>query len=191
MKNLVILIIIFCSFNVIGQEKISKNGTPSNRKHGLSIGYNGYKIANTGLQIGLEKNFATTANYQIVRGLHLQFHLQKDKQTAIGLNARLGMRYITSFGLMFENHFGLGVQQTFYTSQVFDLSTNPISENSIKTNKVGIKPNIALGLGYDFEKKTNFPALFYIRPSFNWLFPDLNLVMQTTMNLELGIVYKF
>jgi hypothetical protein len=190
MKNLLILVAFLCSFNAIGQEKTNKNGTPSNQKFGLSISYNAYKIANPGLQIGLEKNIATTSNYQIVRGLHLQFHSQKDKQTAIGLNARLGMRYTTTFGLMLENHVGLGVQQTIYTSQVFDLSTNPIAESSTKTSKLGIKPNIALGFGYDFDKKTNFPVLFYVRPSFNWLYPDLNLVMQTAMNLEMGIVYK-
>jgi hypothetical protein len=193
MKNsiLIFAVIILATITSFAQKATTKNGTLLGQKYGLSVGYNGFKIANPGLQIGLEKYLATTQNFQVIGGLYLQFHTQKDKQTAFGLNARFGQRYTTNFGLMLESHLGIGVQQTRYTAQTFDLTTTPVTESTKNVSKLGLKPNIAMGFGYDFGKKTDFPAVFYVRPSVSCLFPDVNLVLQTSINLEMGVVYRF
>jgi hypothetical protein len=70
------------------------------------------------------------------------------------------------------------------------LTSTPATESKIKTAKTGAIPNIALGIGYDFSKKTKLPVIFYVRPNITWLYPDKNLVFNTTANIESGIIYK-
>jgi hypothetical protein len=192
MNNKFIAIILFLatSFQGFSQSETNKNGTPRNQKRGISLAYYGYKIANPGILIGTENYLATTSNFQIIAGLDLKFQQEKDQFSAIGINARIGQRYTTNFGLMLEAHLGIGIQQTFYTSKVYDLTKKPITESNIKSNKMGINPNIAFGIGYDFSKKTNLPIVFYLRPSINWLLPDKNLAFQVNPSLETGIIYK-
>jgi hypothetical protein len=192
MKNKIIFSILFLTsvFQGFAQTETNKNGTPNNQKRAISVAYYGYQISNPGILIGMENYLATTPNFQVVAGLDLKFQQKQDNFSAFGLNARIGQRYTTDFGLMLETHLGIGVQQTSYTSKVYDLTTKPISENSVKTSKLGLNPNINFGIGYDFSKKTNLPIVYYIRPSINWLFPDRNLVFQTNPSLETGIIYK-
>ncbi len=191
MKKIVITtgLLIF-TLNSVNGQSTTENGTPLNQKFGFVAGYYGFQFKNPGFQIGLENYMATTSHFQVVGGLYAQFHHQKDRQTSIALNARIGQRYTTKFGLMLESHLGIGVQQTFYTSKVYDLTANPIAESTLKTNKTGAMPNIALGVGYDFSKKTKLPVTLYVRPNVSWLYPDKNLVFKTTGNIETGVIYK-
>lgn len=187
----IILISVTLQINdIFGQTNTTKNGTPLNQKNGITIGYYGFKFSNPGLQTGIERNLATTRNFQFIASLLTQFHYQKDQQTAIALNIRTGQRYTTDFGLMFENYIGMGVQHTFYTSIAYDLTNNPVTLQKTRTNKTGVIPNIALGLGYDFSRTVHIPFLCYFRPNISWLYPDKNLVFTTSANFEAGIVYK-
>ncbi len=194
-KKFINKMFLFCfffatAFQVFAQDNTTKNGTPKNQKRAVLLAYYGYQISNPGVLIGMENYLATTQNFQIVAGIDLKFQQKKEQFSAVGLNFRIGQRYTSNFGLMLETHLGVGVQQTFYTSKVFDLTKTPIAESTVKSSKTGYTPNIAFGVGYDFSKKTNLPMAFYIRPSINWLVPDKNLVFQTNPSLEAGVIYK-
>lgn len=185
----IFLICVMVHFNLaFGQANTTKNGTPPNKKNGLVIGYYGYKFENPGLQAGLERYLATTTNFQVIASFLAQFHHQKDQQTAIALNVRAGQRYTSGFGLMLESHLGIGLQHTYYTSIEYDLTNKPITSQKVGTNKTGILPNIAVGLGYDFSKKADMPLIFYFRPAISWLYPDRNLVFSTSGSFEAGII---
>ena len=192
MKKIIVLIgiLIFTTHLGFAQTESIGNGTSQNQKIGFSIGYYGYKINNVGLQLGIEKYLATTNNFQIIWSSYFQFYTQKEKQTAIALNTRIGQRYNTNFGLILETHLGLGIQETFYKIKGYDLTSNPIREISSKINKTSAMPNISLGIGYDFSKKTKLPLVYYLRTNISWLYPDINLVFNTTANLEMGVIYK-
>jgi hypothetical protein len=192
MNNKIVTIILFLAstFQVFAQSETTQNGTPCQQKRAISLAYYGYQITNPGVLLGMENYLATTKNFQIVAGLDLKFQQKQEQFGAIGINARIGQRYTANFGLMLETHLGFGIQQTFYNSKVYDLTTKPITESSVKSSQLGFNPNINFGIGYDFSKKTNLPIVYYIRPSINWLLPDKNLVFQINPSLETGIIYK-
>jgi hypothetical protein len=192
MNNKIVAIILFfaSTFPVFGQTETNLNGTPVGQKRAISLAYYGYQIANPGVLIGVESYLATTQNFQVIAGLDLKYQQKQAEFSAIGINARIGQRYTANFGLMLEMHLGLGIQQTFYTSKVYNLTTQPITESIVKSNKLGVSPNINFGIGYDFSKKTSLPIVYYIRPSVNWLLPDKNLAFQINPSLETGIIYK-
>lgn len=178
------------SFDLKAQQEVTKNGTPENQKFGFYAGYYGYKYTNPGMQVGFENYIATTKNFQIIGSLTLQFHHKNKSQTAFALNARIGQRYTTNFGLCLETFLGIGVQNTFYVSTIYDMTTNPVKEETKIVNKTGAIPNIALGIGYDFSRKTNVPLTFYLRQNITWLLPDINLVFATSPSFEAGFIYK-
>ena len=192
MNHRIVTIFLFLTstFQVFAQTETNKNGTPNNQKRVVSLAYYGYQVTNPGVSLGIEKYLATTPNFQIVAGLDVRFQQKREQFSALGLNVRIGQRYTADFGLMLETHLGIGVQQTSYTSKVYDLTTQPIKESSEKTSKLSLNPNINFGIGYDFSKKTKLTIVYYIRPSINWLLPDKNLVLQTNPSLETGIIYK-
>ncbi len=192
MKNIIsILLLITLMVSSINAQKLTKNGTPVNKRYGLSVGYFGYKIDNPGFQVGVEKYIATTKNYHVISAVNLAYYYQKDVQSAIAVSARIGQRYTTNFGLFFETYLGLGVQQTSYVSKTLEYNAGLSKISETKKSKTGVAPNIALGLGYDFTKKTNVPTKFYLRPAFYWLAPDRNFIFQSSYTIETGAIFVF
>ncbi|NJN34134.1 MAG: hypothetical protein HC817_07685 [Saprospiraceae bacterium] len=187
MNNRIILSLIFLAIISIAK---AQNEVPTHPKYGFNIGYFGHKIANAGLQIGVEKYLVTTNNFNVIGSLNVSYYNQKDIQSAFVLNGRIGQRYTTGFGLFLETYLGLGLQQTFYTNKTYEYPSGEQSKNTeSKEAKTGISPSIVLGLGYDFSKNTELPIKLYIRPTFNWVYPDKNLVFQGAHALELGVIY--
>ena len=188
-KNSITLITLLASIFTSNAQDITKNGTPIEKKYGFSIGYFGYKFNNTGFQIGVEKYLASTKNFNVLGGINILYYNQKDIQSAVAINARIGQRYTAGFGLFLESYLGIGLQQTFYVNKTFDYNSGQASITETKMSKTGITPNISLGLGYDFSKKTKILLKFYLRPSFYWLYPDRNLVFQSSSAIETGLIF--
>jgi hypothetical protein len=187
-KNSILLVLLFLAFNSKAQD-VTKNGTPSNQRFSFSAGYLGYKLANPGLQLGVEKHLATTNNFNVIGGLLLNYYNESKVQSAVGLHARIGQRYTAGFGLFLETYLGIGVQQTFFTNQTYEYNAGVSTIKETKTSKPSLSPSITLGLGYDFNKKMDLPIKWYLRPSFYWIYPERNLLLQTSYALETGIVY--
>jgi hypothetical protein len=187
-KNNILFVFLFLAFNAKAQD-VSKNGTPSNQRFSFSAGYLGYKLANSGLQLGVEKYLATTNNFNVIGSLQLNYYNESKVQSAIGVHARIGQRYTTGFGLFLETYLGMGVQQTFFTDKTYEYNAGASSIKETQTSKSSISPSITLGLGYDFNKQMNLPIKWYLRPSFYWVYPERNLLLQTSYALETGIVY--
>jgi hypothetical protein len=184
-----ILILSLSFVTVAKAQDVTKNGTPYNERYSYNIGYFGYKLSNAGVQFGIEKKLATTNDFNIIGGLQLNYYSESNVQSGLGLHARFGQRFTTPFGLFLETYLGMGIQQTFYTNKtyVYDGSAATITDN--KTSKTGISPSINLGIGYDFNTTMDYPIKLYIRPSFYWLYPERNLLLQTSHALEIGIIY--
>ena len=168
---------------------ITKNGTPKNSQYGFSLGYFGYKLYAKGVQLGVERYLATTNNFNVIGSLNMIYYNETGIQSAISLNARIGQRFTTNFGLFMETSLGLGVQQTYFTTQIFDYNNGVATVTTSKSSKLGVLPNIAIGIGYDFTKKFDSPVKLYLRPAFYWLYPDRNLLFQSAYALEAGIIY--
>lgn len=183
------LILLITIVSISNAQDITKNGTPKNNKFGFSAGYFGYKYTNPGVQLGFEKYIATTNNFNVIGGVNALYYYQKDIQSAVSINARIGQRYTTEFGLFFETYVGIGVQQTFYVNKTYEYNSGQSIITETKLSKTGMNANIVLGLGYDFSKKTKYPVKFYLRPSFYWLYPDRNLVFQSSYAIETGLIY--
>jgi len=189
MKKLLLALLIVSGYSTLSaQVNTEPNGTPSNQRFALSIGFYGFSGKNPGIQIGLENYLATTQNFQIIGGLFLQLYSQKEKQSGIAINARIGQRYTSNAGLMFESYLGIGPEWTTYKSRVSDYA---LSKTSIeKKSKWGIIPNIAIGAGFDSNRISDSPLLYYLRSSASWLIPDRNLLFQSKLNLEAGVVHR-
>ena len=170
-------------------QDLTKNGTPKNTKFGFSAGYFGYKFSNPGFQLGIENYIATTKNYNVIGGINIYYYNQKDIQSAMTISARIGQRYTANFGLFLETNIGIGIQQTFYVIKTLEHNSGQSTFTESKMSKNGISPSISLGLGYDFSKKTKYPIKFHMRPSFYWLYPDRNLVFQSSYAIETGLIY--
>jgi len=175
--------------SISNAQEITENGTPINNRFGFSLGYFGYKFSNPGIQFGFEKYVATTNNYNVLGGMNIFYYNQKDIQSAMAISARIGQRYTSGFGFFLETYLGVGVQQTFYVNKTFEYNSGQSTITETKMSKTGISPSISLGLGYDFRKKTEYPIKFYLRPSFYWLYPDRNLVFQSSYAIETGLIY--
>lgn len=188
-NNAIILIVLLANVFFLNAQNITKNGTPNEKKYGFSVGYFGYRLNNFGFQIGVEKYLASTNNFNVLGGINILYYHQRDIQSAIAMNARIGQRYTTGFGLFLESYLGIGVQQTFYVNKTFDYNSGQSTITETKMSKTGITPNISLGLGYDFSNKTKIPLKFYLRPSFYWLYPDRNLVFQSSSAIETGLIF--
>jgi len=184
----VALVLLVASFASNAQE-ISSNGTPANKKYGFVVGYLGYRFINPGFQLGIEKYVATTKNYQVITSLNLYYYNQPNAQSAIGINARIGQRFNTRFGLFLESYLGVGLQNTSYISTTYEYKAGLGTATENKSSKVGLSPGVVLGLGYDLSKVTKYPAKFYVRPAAYWLYPDQNLVFQTSFAVETGLIY--
>ena len=91
--------------------------------------------------------------------------------------------------MFLESYLGIGLQQTFYVNKNFEYNLGQSMIIETKMNKTGIIPNISLGLGYDFSKKTKIPLKFYLRPSFYWLYLDRNLVFQSSSAIETSLIF--
>jgi hypothetical protein len=189
MKNSITLITLLASIFISNAQDITKNGTPNEKKYGFSLGYFGYRFNNVGFQIGVENYLASTNNYVVLGGVNILYYNQKDIQSAVAMNARIGQRYTAGFGLFLESYLGIGLQQTLYVNKTFDYNSGQSTISETKMSKTGIIPNISLGLGYDFSKKTKIPLKFYLRPSIYWLYPDRNLVFQSSYAIETGLIY--
>ncbi|MEM6698354.1 MAG: hypothetical protein AAF599_08160 [Bacteroidota bacterium] len=168
-------------------QELGINGTPVNSRWGFSVGYYGYQFNNFGLQLGAENYLAATKNFQVLSISSIQFYTSKETQNGIELNLRFGQRYTTDFGLLLENYIGIGTAYTTFFSPTIDFTTG--QSFTTKTNNWGIKPNLTLGMGYDFKRKSEIAITTYLRTNISWLYPDRNLVFQNSMFLEAGIVF--
>lgn len=185
MKKIIIktVILTLISTNIQAQktDKIAKNG--------YSVGYTSYKLIGNGISLGSESYYGASKTHKVVASLNASLLFQKDIMNAQNLTAKIGQRYTSSFGLFLESYVGLGVQNSQFIEKTYELTVIETKINSNKINKLGLAPNLTLGLGYDFSKKSSFPAKLYLRPSFNWLYPDKNLVFQSSTNLEFGFIF--
>ncbi|MEN9610805.1 MAG: hypothetical protein RLZZ628_1619 [Bacteroidota bacterium] len=169
----------------------AKNETPLQQRLGLNVGYYGFKLNYPGFQIGIEHYWATTLHFQVISDFEVSGYYQKDQQKAVALTANIGQRYTSFWGGFLENYLGIGIQETIFQSQIYNLTTHPIEVRTVNTNKLSVIPNISLGLGYDFSRKTALPLIYYVRPTIHWLIPDQNLVFQTIFSFKTGIIYRF
>ncbi|MEM9833857.1 MAG: hypothetical protein AAF944_24720 [Bacteroidota bacterium] len=184
LRRVIFLLLFLFSTESIAQE----NETLTNRKWGFFAGYNGFRFGNFGLQIGAENYLATARNFQIIGISSLQFYTQKEVQSGIDLNFRFGQRFTANYGVLLESYIGLGVAHTTYSSPTIDFTTTTGDSSVTKSSKWGVKPNITLGIGYDFNRKLDLSLITYARTNISWLYPDRNLVFQTIPFLEVGIV---
>jgi hypothetical protein len=184
-------IIFSIAIACISIKSIAQTVTKQTSRYSFNAGYISYKLANAGAQIGVEKNIATVKNFTINSGLQLNYLNESGVQSGIGLHARFGQRYTMPFGLFVESNLGLGVQNTSYTTQVFDYSSGTAIASSSKENKLSLSPSVVLGLGYDFVKYTKLPLKFYVRPAIYWLYPERNTILGTAANIETGLIFKF
>lgn len=185
MKKITLFALLFSLYQ-IGEAQEKQIFNQNNR---ITIGYLGYKLQNPGFQLGIEKSFGEVNKHQIIKSLNVFYYNQKHLQSAIAINAKFGQRYTNKIGLNFETFFGMGVQYTTFTNYSFDFNGSQSVKSINKMSKWGVTPNITLGLGYDFFKKSNNPITVYARPSFYWLYPDKNNVLQTSSALEIGFIY--
>ena len=102
--------------------------------------------------------------------------------------ARLWLAGVALFGLIF-----LGFQAyefTHFVHQGLTLQTNLFGSTFfVLTGFHGA--HVALGVGYDFRRHFGVPSMLFVRPGVAWLYPDRNLVFQTSGVLEVGFTYSF
>ncbi len=188
-KRLFISIVLLAIAFGLKAQSTTLNGVLQNNKIGFSAGYLAYKFNHPGFQLGIENYVAETNNYSFISSLSIFYYKQKDLQSAINLNARIGQRYTAGFGLFLETYLGMGVQRTSYIDKVFEYNSSQSTVMEDKTSKMGITPSISVGLGYDFSKQTDYSVKFYFRPSVYWLYPDKNMVLYSSHAIESGLIY--
>ncbi len=184
------LLLSIVTFGKINAQELTENNVEKGKRYAFFVGYSAYKLSNPGFHIGVEKYLSNTQNYEVIGALKLNFFTQKDVQTGLSFHANFGQRYKTNFGLFLESFIGIGVQQSFFTSQSFEFTQNTANVVETKASKTGLSPSLILGIGYDFEKVTKHPLKLYVRPSFYWLYPDRNVLISTNYSIETGFIFR-
>ncbi|MFN4000399.1 hypothetical protein [Algoriphagus sp.] len=189
MKNIIYFIIATAFYtNAIAQEATT-NGTPPDERFGFSVGYFGDMIRNPGYFIGLENYLATTKNYQVIGSVIFTNYFLKQNFTALSLNPRIGLRYTSNFGITLESHLGLGYLHRFYRFDDYDVNEQGEIVSKGKASQISAMPNLAVGLGYDFRRKTNLPLLYFLRGSINYNYPNRHFLFEASIAIETGITY--
>jgi hypothetical protein len=188
MKNIIILI-WFCGLPFIALAQQTTQETAIRSKYGLSIGYFGDRLSNAGYQLGIERYMASTRNFQVIGSVYFNQYFVPNQLTALALNARIGQRYTTNWGLSFETHLGIGAARRSFQYEAYSVNAQGDIVAQEKAAQLSVMPNLALGLGYDFSRKTKLPLLLFGRTSVNYLFPNKHFLFDASYALEAGVVY--
>lgn len=189
MKKIKLIALFALTAATVHSQELTKNNTPINQRFGFSLAYFGDKVVNKGLQIGVEKYLSTTANYNVVGSFILGTFGIKDVYNTLSLTPRIGLRYTSKFGLTAETHFGLGYLQRFYKYDQYNVNANGQLVSEGKTTLISAMPNFALGLGYDFRRKTKLSIVYFARLAINYNYPNKHYFVEASPALETGIVW--
>lgn len=189
MKKTFTILIVILTFYQVNAQDLTKNLTPKNQRFGFMIGYYGDKLSNAGIQLGAETYLATTNNYQVIASMQYNLYGQKETYIAHNINPRVGFRYTTNYGFIVESYFGIGYIYRKYKYEQYILNNEGDIVNQGRAGVSSAVPNIALGFGYDFSRKSKLPFSAYIRPSVNFFYPNGYVVFEASYALEAGIIY--
>lgn len=189
MKKLKLFALLTFMSTAIYSQELTKNNTPKNQRFGFSLAYNGDKLVNKGLQLGVEKYLSTTTNFNVIGSLFLSSFNVKSIYNAISLTPRIGLRYTSNFGITAETHFGLGYLQRFYKYNQYNVNANGQLVSEGKATLISAMPNFTFGLGYDFRRKTELPLLYFARLAINYNYPNKHYFVEASPALEMGFVW--
>jgi hypothetical protein len=187
-KYIYILAFAIFSCNAYAQD-ITKNGTPANPRFGLYAGYFGDKIANHGYLVGFENYLATTKNFNVIGAVQISNFFASQNFTAVSVLPRVGLRYTANIGLLLESYLGFGYLHRFYSYDEYDVNAQGQVISKGKASQGSATPSICLGLGYDFQKKSSLPMLFFLRGSVNYYYPNKHFLFEASYALETGVTY--
>lgn len=170
-------------------QELTGNLTPTNQQLGFYLGYYGNKLAEPGLQAGVEYYLATTPNFQVVANLYAASFWKEGLYSAFALSPRIGLRYTAGWGLTLESHFGIGYLYRYFEYHQYELNGHGDIVDKGHAGISSMMPNLALGLGYDFSRVLPLPLKLYIRPSAFVAYPAGHILFQTSYALEVGIIY--
>jgi hypothetical protein len=187
-KSLTISILLVVAITGEAQE-LTKNLTPRNQRYGFYMGYYGNKISEPGVQLGVEKYLATTPNYQVTGSLFSTFFGKKELFYSFAISPRIGLRYTSMWGLTLESHVGFGYIYRHFNYDQYELNSDGEIVDKGNAGISSMMPNFAVGLGYDFSRKTNLPVKLYLRPSCNLSYPEGHILFQASYAIEAGITY--
>ncbi len=174
--------------NVIAQERTA-NGTLKDERFGFSAGYFGDKFRNVGYLLAWENYLATTQNFTIVGTVQFSNYFVSQNFTAVSVLPRIGVRYTTNYGLALESHLGLGYLHRFYKFNEYGVNQEGQITTQRKASQASAMPSIAIGLGYDFRRKTALSLLYFIRGSINYNYPNKHFLFEASYALETGFIY--
>lgn len=183
------LLLMALAIHAGAQGLTTPNGTPKNYRFGYSLGYYGDQISNVGAQIGLERYLSTTKNYQVIGTVLLNGFAVKDAYTAVAITPRVGMRATANFGLTAEMHLGLGYRHTFFQYDDYAINESGQLVSRGKAAQASVMPNLAIGVGYDFRRTTNWPIQYFARMSVNYVYPNRHFLFEARYALETGIIW--
>ncbi|HMO39313.1 MAG TPA: hypothetical protein PKC76_08925 [Saprospiraceae bacterium] len=189
MKKIFILVLTILFCNKVFSQETTKNGTPQDERFGFSVGYFGDKFRNAGYLFAWENYLATTQNFTVVGTIQFSNFFATQNFTAVSLLPRIGVRYTTNFGLTLESHLGLGYLHRFYSYDEFDVNAAGDLIRKGKASQAAAMPSIALGLGYDFSRKTELPILYFLRASVNYNYPNKHFLFEASYAIETGLTY--
>ncbi len=188
MKNSVIAIAFLLTTAGHAQD-LTNNFTPRNQQYGFFMGYYGNKINEPGIQFGIEKYLATTPNYQVTGSLFSAFFGKTEHYYSFVLSPRIGLRYTTLWGLAMESNMGIGYMYRNFNYKQYELNDDGEIVEKSNADFSSMMPNFAVGLGYDFSRKTKLPLRCYLRPSCSLNYPSGHILFQASYALEAGIIY--
>jgi hypothetical protein len=189
MKRIFIIAMIMALYaNAIAQEKTA-NGTPQDERFGFSAGYFGDKLRNAGYLLAWENYLATTQNFTVVGTVQFSNYFARQNFTAVAVLPRIGIRYTTHYGLALESHLGLGYLHRFYKFDEYEVNQEGQVTTRRKASQGAAMPSIAVGLGYDFRRKTELPLLYFARGSVNYNYPNKHFLFEASYAIETGLIY--
>jgi hypothetical protein len=148
-----------------------------------------------GLLSGIEYYHKKKLNSQFFQTLNIGFFIHKKYEHGIFLNSEVGDRYILPFGLAFEGLFGLGYLHTITDGPEFEQNNDGIYEQTKNYGRSHVLGSLAVGIGYDFSKKTNLDIHPHISYQFMVEYPwssgedGLSPVLPRS-NLYIGLIFN-
>lgn len=201
MKKSCIPILLFCFLvkpSLSQEEKIpDKRNFPltlSFFSHQASLPFQGMlsSPAHPGFSLGTEFSYKKGKTGNLFQTININYFHNKFNAKAFFLNSEFGYRHTLNFGLFGDAFLGVGYIHSYHPNEIFAQNSSGIYEKVKDKGKPAFLISGAIGLGYDFSRKTGWRISLFLKYQYALQTPhNLDSPMWPNSMLHIGLRILF
>ncbi|MFC2160525.1 hypothetical protein ACFLRX_02605, partial [Acidobacteriota bacterium] len=133
--------------------------------HAVTMPFDGiiFSPLHPGFAVGTEYAYSEKKRGRLFQSLHAGYFNHEFSAKAFFAQTGVGYRYTLGFGLFADTDLSLGYIHSFHPTDIFAQNSQGEYEQVKDKGKAGFMISWALGIGYDFSKKTGWPVSLFLR----------------------------